>query len=893
MAWTRVMAARLRAIWSGSRVRDEIDEEYQFHIELRTDENIARGMSPEDARRDAEQRFGHRSSITEAGYDVRGGGWLETFWRDVRFGGRLLRKRPGFTAVAILTLALGMGANTAIFSVVNAVLLRPLAYDEPGDLVTILDEGRSPVAPANFLDLRANTRSFTQLAAAESWGGTLTTTDTPEVLSGLRMGEDLFQMLGVPPLLGRTLQPEDFRPGKDHVVVLGHKLWQRTFGGDPGVIGRTIVLTGESYTVVGVMPPQFHFPPFWSTRAEMWAPLELSARATNRDASSLRIFGRLRPGVNREQAQAEIALINNQLASAYPESNTGLDLRVDPLTEKVVGDVRPALLVLAAAVVFVLMIACANVACLLLVRAQARQQETAMRMALGASRGRIVRQLLAESFVLVFCSAIVGLLVSVVGVEWLTSMLAGESGNFSVRFVRLDEVRIDGAALAFTFGTALVTSVIFGLAPALTASKPDLQKTLRDHGRGASTGGRRLREILVVGEIALALVLMIGAGLLMSSFLELRSVDPGFEPSNLLTATVSLAAAPQYVGPSRETFYRDLLDRIRALPGVETASAINHLPLAGDMWGTTLTIDGRPLPPPGRELRATFRVSRPDYFRAMGVALRAGRDFDDRDAAGAPGVVVINEAFARRHFADADPIGQRLTLDDVRDAEHPPVWRTVVGVVKDVKQGSWADTPSAEIYLPFAQSAFYEGTAGHLTGMTLVIRTRVAPLGVAASVREQLRAIDRGIPISNVTSMDQVVADALWQPRFNLQLIGLFAALALVLAALGLYGVMSYSVMQRTPEVGLRLALGARPRGVLMLVVGQGLRLAAIGLVLGALAAFGLARLMSSMLFNVRASDPVTFAAVAAVLLVVAVVACWIPARRASKVDPLVAIRYE
>lgn len=598
--------------------------------------------------------------------------------------------------------------------------------------------------------------------------------------------------------------------------------------------------------------------------------------------------------MTRERAQAEIGQLSQQLAEAYPEANAGLALRVDPLTEKVVGDVRPALLVLAAAVALVLLIACANVACLLLVRAQGRQQETAMRMALGASRGRIVRQLLAESLVLVLCGAAVGLVLSIAGVAWLTALLSGDSSESALRFARLSEIRIDGVALAFTFGTALVTGVLFGLAPALSAARADLQETLRAHRRGISSGGRRVREALVVSEIAMALVLLVGAGLLMSSFLELRAVDPGFDPSGVLTATVSLAGAPRYVGPSREAYYREVLDRIESMPEVESASAINHLPLAGDVWGTRVAIEGRPLPQPGQELRATYRVTRPGYFRTMGVPLRSGRDFDERDAPDAPGAAIVNETFARRQWPGADPVGQRITLDDVRDTEHAPRWLTVVGVVKDVKQDDWTAAPSGEVYVPFEQArSFYDSPSLHFSAMTLVIHTRVAPLAIANAVRERIASVDRGIPVANVQSMEQVVADALWQPRFNLELLGLFAGLALVLAALGLYGVMSYSVAQRTPEVGLRMALGARPRDVLRLVIGEGMRLALLGLVIGVLAAVWLVRLMAGLLFGVEATDPATFAAVAALLFAVALVACWVPARRAARVDPMISIRHE
>jgi putative ABC transport system permease protein len=803
-------------------------------------------------------------------------------------------KSPGFSLIAILTLGLGIGANTAIFSVVNGVLLRPLAYQDPERIVTLLNHGQGPVSPANFLDFQAKNHSFAQMAAAEAWGAALTGGERPEQVSGLRMGEGLFGMLGVQPLLGRTLQSEDYRPGKDHVLVLSHKLWQRAFGGDPNIVGRQLTLSGESYTVVGVMPAQFQFPPFWSTRAEMWRPLELSARATSRRGSSLRMFARLKPGVSLQQAQSDIDAMNKQLAMAYPDTNTGLDIRAVPLNEKVVGNIRLALLVLSGMVGFVLLIACANVACLLLARATARQKEAAVRVALGASRWRIFRQLLTESLLLSLCGAVVGAALSVWGVEWLTTLLAGNSTSFSAKLPRLNEIKVDTVALGFTLAISLLTSVLFGLAPALAASRPDLNDALKESGRGTAGGRRRLRETLVVAELALALVVLIGAGLLISSFVKLQAVDPGFNPRNLLTMTVSLAGASQYVGPSREAFYRQLTEKLATLPGVESASAINHLPLAGDWWGNWLAIEGRPLPQPGKELEVIWRVSRPDYFRTMGVPLRAGRDFTERDTADAPGVVILNETLARRQWPTEDPIGKRVTMDDPRDSSQPLRWLTVVGVVKDVKQNSWTDAPANEIYLPFQQGGgFFAGTAGQFTSMSVVVRTAVDPRSLAAAAQETVRSLDRNLPVSNVVGMEQVIDDALWQQRFNLQLIGLFAGLALTLAAIGLYGVMSYSVAQRTREVGLRMALGAQRRDVMKMVVRQGMKLAALGVTVGLFASVALTRLMNQLLFGVSATDFTTFTVITGSLTLVALLACLIPARRATKVDPMVALRYE
>ncbi|MDX6385181.1 MAG: hypothetical protein QOK48_2754, partial [Blastocatellia bacterium] len=734
-----------------------------------------------------------------------------------------------------------------------------------------------------------------QMAAAEAWGGTLLNNDQPEVVKGLRMGDGLFSMLGVPPLLGRSLQADDYQPDRDHMLVLSYKLWQRMFAGDPSVVGRRVTLNGESYDVVGVMPSEFQFPPFWSTRTEMWAPLDLSPRATNRNGSSLRVFARLKEGVSQTQAQAEMTAVSRQLASAYPDNNTGLELRVEPLNEKVVGNVRPALLILTVAVGFVLLIACANVACLLLARAATRQKEAALRAALGASRWRILRQLLTESLLLSLCGAGLGILLAVWGVSWLTALLGGNATSFSIRLPRVTEIKLDAAVLVFTFTISVLTTFLFGLAPALAASKPDLNRVFKEGGRGNSGGRRRLQGVLVVAELSLALVLLIGASLLMTSFMKLQAIDPGMNARNLLTLSVSLNGGSQYVGPTREAFYRQLLDRISAVPGVESASAINHLPLAGDVWGNSFIIEGRPLPLPGHEPVTIERGSRPGYFRTMGIPLRAGRDFTDHDTADAPGVVVINEKVAQHYWPSEDPIGRRITTDDPKSPGPGGLrWLTIVGVIRDVKQGDWMKAPVEEIYEPFQQrKVFYSGTANQFTSMTLVVRTTVAPQSLAPAIQDAIKSVDRSVPVTNVVTMDQVIADTLWQPRFNLQLIGLFAGVSMVLAAIGLYGVMSYSVAQRTQEVGLRMALGAERRDIMALLLGQGMKLALAGVALGLLAAFALTRMMTSMLFEIKPTDLTTYLIVSVGLIVVALLACYIPARRATKVDPLVALRTE
>jgi putative ABC transport system permease protein len=811
---------------------------------------------------------------------------------DLKFAIRQLLKNPGFTAVAVLTLALGIGANTAIFSVVYGVLLKPLAYREPDRIVTLLHNGWNPVAPADYLDWRAQSRSFDVMAAAEAWGGILTSGDRPEALLGLRLGEGLFQLLGVQPLLGRTFLSEDFQPGRGNVIVLSHRTWQQRFAGDIRIVGRTVTLNHEAFTVIGVMPREFRFAPFWATKAEIWVPLSLAERATSRSGSSLRVFARLKSGVSKVQAQSEMDAICKRLEQVYPATNTGRTVRVDLLLDKVVGDIRPAIRILAAAVCFVLLIACANVANLLLVRATARQKEIAIRTALGASRWRTIRQLLTESLVLAAMAGALGLLIGFWGIEWMKGLLEGDATAFRSRLPRVQEIRLDSVTLVFTLTVAVLTGLIFGLAPTLQAVKFDQQDAPKEGGRGSteSRGGRRLRAALVVAEIALALVTLVGSGLMLRSFARLAAVDPGFNARNVLSMIVSLAGQTNMVGERREAFYRQVIERIEALPGVESASAINHLPLAGDIWGDEITIEGRPLPAPGQGIGVTFRVCWPRYFQTMGIALARGRDFQEQDGVDAPGVVIINEQLARRQWPNEDPIGQRLTFDDPRNN---PRWLSIVGIVKNAKQMSWTDDAGSEVYVPFQQSdGFYNGTGLHVSAMTLVLRA-ANPLSLATAVKETVWSLNRGAPVSGVASLEQVVANALWQPRFNLILIGLFATLALTLATVGIYGVMAYAVTQRTYEFGIRLALGARRRDVLRIVLGQGMKLTLTGVALGSMGAFFVTRMMATLLFGVQPTDPATYVCVATGLSIVALLACYLPARRAAKVDPMEALRYE
>ena len=687
-------------------------------------------------------------------------------------------------------------------------------------------------------------------------------------------------------MLGRTFSSDEFQPGKNQVLVLSHRLWQRRFGGETNIIGQSVTLDGKPYTIVGVMPPSFRFAPFWAVHAEMWAPLSLADRLNDRGGRSLRVFGRLKAGVTREQAHVEMNAICKRLEEAYPESNKGWTVAVDLLHEKAVGNIKPALFVLMAAVVFVLMIACGNVANLMLARATVRQKELAIRAALGAGRRQLFKQLLSESLLLSLLGGVLGLLIAFWGIEVLTSLV-------QERILRFEGVRIDLATLGFTLLVSFMTGIIFGLAPAVRSSKSDLTETLKESSRGSTEGRQqgRLRSGLIVSEMAVALVLLVGAGLMMRSYLRLESVDPGFNPGNLLTFTVSLAGMPEYVGARRETFYRTLLEQIESLPGVQSASAVNHLPLGGDMWTLSIAIEGRPPPLPGESIGAGFRVCRPGYFRTMGITLLKGRDFTERDTLDAPGVAIINETLARQQFPNEEPIGKRIAFDDPRNN---PKWLTIVGVIKDVKQFDLKAPAINEVYWPFSQQPDYlQETAGHVAYMTIVVRTVTDPLNCVRPIEQILHNIDQNLPVSNVASSEQVMANAVWQPRFNLSLIGVFAAVGLVLAAVGIYGVISYSVSQRTHEIGIRMALGAARHEILKLVINRGMVLAVLGVAIGLGGSLLLTRLIRTQLFGVPATDPLTFVSVSVLFLAVALLACLVPARRAAKVDPMEALRYE
>jgi putative ABC transport system permease protein len=889
---------RLAALCLSPTREAEIIEELSQHLEDQYEQAISRGADEAKAREAVLAELDENDLLAPElkrverrveleplviGKDGRTN-MIADLWQDFRYGARMLARAPAFTTIAVLALALGIGANTAIFSVVNKVLLQPLPFKNPHELLLIWENAthlgfpKNTPSPANFLDWRDQSTLFTGMAAMGPKDFNLTGVGEPERLDGRKVSANLFDLLGVQPRLGRRFLPEEDKPGT-RVVILSYGLWQRRFGADPKIVGQPVNLNGESYSVIGVMPPGIELPGFGNWKDQLWVPIAFtSEEAHSRGNHYLEVIARMKPGVTVKQARVEMETIAARLAQQYPEENKRISCVVNPLHEEVVGDIKPALLVLLGAVGFVLLIACANVANLLLARAAVRQKEIALRLALGASRSRLTRQFLTESVLLAVLGGGVGLMFAFAGLRILTAFIPDTISQ-------AESIGIDGKVLLFTALVAVVTGLIFGLAPAAQASNFSLNDTLKEGGRDAAGGskGVRLRGLLVIAEVAVSFVLLIGAGLLISSFLHLRNLDPGFRADHLLTAKIDL---PELKYPDREhriPFFDDIIRRVSALPGVQSAAIAGNLPLTYDGDSMYVGVEGIPDPPPDQQRDVIYRAIGPGYFSTMGIPLVRGRDFTEQDTTDTGYTVVVSEKMAKHFWPGQDPIGKRLKPGSTT-SDSP--WREVIGVVKDVRQNDFVADPKLQMYMSYRQLKFLAPNA-------LVVRTSVDPMSLAIPLRNAVWAVDKDQPVSNIRSMEEIVAAAMARQRFSTMLLGIFAALALVLAAVGIYGVMSYSVAQRTREIGIRLALGAQRTDVLKLAMGQGLRLVIIGVGIGLVAALVLTRVMAGLLFGVSATDPVTFVTISFVLLAVAMLASYVPSVRAMKVDPMVALRYQ
>jgi putative ABC transport system permease protein len=798
----------------------------------------------------------------------------------MRYGFRMLINKPAFTLIAVITLSLGIGANTAIFSVVNSVLLRPLPYPNAERLMTIWEDHRGRNGPVNewtsppgFEDWRDQAKSFDHVVALQGWGPTLTGQGDPEQLVGAQVSHDTFTMLGVTPALGRLFRPEEDQRGVESVVIISHGLWRQRFGADSSLVGKRISLNGESREVIGVMPAGFKFPII--PGADIWRPIQpVLGPGCQRGCITIRVMARLKPGASEAQARAELNTIAARIEQQFPDTNSKVGITLVPLHEFLVGPVKTQMLALLVAVGFVLLIACANVANLLLARSATREKEIAIRASLGAGRWRIARQLLSESLLLAVIGGTVGLSLA----YGLVALLVSFSPQGTPR---LDEIGVDGRALGYATAITVLTGLLFGMAPVLQLFKADLNQSLRDGGKGlhVARSGRRALSALVVAETALALTLLVGAGLLIRSFIQLQRVDPGFNPRNVLTAVMTL---PPAVYPDRNQiapFYSQLLERIRALPGVQSAAAVSSLPLAGFDSDAGFVIEGRPAPQPDQRPVAWISSVSPDYFRTMGMRLIAGREFSERDNENSPRVVIISEATARRHFPNEDPVGKRIGNG------RPDGWREIVGVTADVKHFGLNQDARVSMFFPHRQQPGRR--------MVIVARTTADPMSLSSALRGAVAAMDKNLAVSNISAMEEITGQSIGQERFTLLLLGLFSGLALLLAVAGIYGVMSYTVAQRTYEIGVRMTMGAQTRDVLRLVVTQGMTLVLAGAGIGLAAALALTRFIRGLLYGVSATDPITYAGVAALLALVALIACYVPARRASKVDPMIALRVE
>jgi len=881
------LARRLRMLFRRKQFDHDMDDEMRVHLELREKQYIQNGFSPQEAHMAARKNFGNALALREASHDSWGWAWLEHLAQDLRFAFRVLTKNRGFTAVAILTLALGIGANTAIFSVVYGVLLQPLPYQDASRLVVLNETtpkvGTVSVSYPNFLDWRQQSHSFSQMAAVHDVGFNLAGVTQPESISGEAVSPNFLSMIGVRPFLGRDFEASEEKPGTPPVVLLSYELWQSHMGSDRNAIGRTITLDGRSFTIVGVLPPNFRS----LDKTDVMLPIGVWATNNSKEANErgdrgdMIVIGRLAPNITLAQARTEMEGIAARLAKEYPVTNDRFGVALQSIRDSFVSDARPAILVLFGAVMFVLLIACANVANLFLVRGAARTKEIALRMAFGARRSRIIRQMLTESFVLACLGGVLGLLLAFLGIRGIVALIPMDMLSGST-------VKLNGAVLFFAAGIVVLAAFIFGLAPAMHSTRPDVQSELKEGGRTASASAaqNKLRGALAIAEISLALILLVGAGLMMKSLYKLMSVNPGFRPDRVLTMKMDLRTQQYSKEPAILNFWQQVLDKARALPGVEAAAVGTVVPLTDSHSRADITIEGMALPTPGNFPHPDIHEVSPAFTSTLGIPLLRGRTFTDTDNQEAPLVGMVNARLAQQYWPNDDPIGKRLMFGHPDPTgKKPPKWITVVGVVGDTKLYGLANPSRLEVYVSSLQYPDSD--------MDLVVKSRIDPAALTSAIRGAVASIDKNQPIFAISTMNQLVSDSLGTRRITLVLLGLFSALALVLAAIGIYGVISYSVAQRTHEIGIRMALGAQHKDVLHMILRQGAKFALAGVAIGVVESLGLTQLMSSLLFSVSAADPLTFAGVAILLVLVAMLACYIPARRALRVDPMVALRYE
>ena len=877
MSWVRYFR---RGKWDEERAR-----EMEAHLAIEAEENLARGMSREEARYAAQRKLGNQTLIREEIYKMNSLHFLETLWQDLRYGARMLRRNPGFTAVAVLTLALGIGANTAIFSVVYAVLLKPLPYANSNQLFTVFqvttkdEKTATGMSYLNFKDFREQNHVFSEMTATQQHELTLTGLGEPSVVKTAVVTPELFSVFEEKPLAGRTFTSEDGKRGAQAVTILSENLWRGRFGANPQIIGSSVNLDKHAFTIIGIMPVAFHFPLLTETD-QLWIPLAqdplFGTWMDRRGGHWLQITGRLKPGVSVSEAMAELTGIGARLAKQYPAENDGWTSGMMPLQELIVGEVKTTLLVLLGAVGLVLLIACTNIANLLLTRATSRAKEMGIRTALGAGRARVIRQLLSETAVLGLLGGIAGIAFAYWGVRTLSALLPPG-------MPRMNEIRVDNSVLLFALLLSAIASVAFGLAPALFAANTNVQKSLRESGRAGESGSRRrARSFLASGEIALAMVLLVAAGLLLRSFAKLTSVDPGFNVQHVVKADISLPRF-QYSTPEQwAAFSSSLLAGVQGEPGLQNSAVAVPMPIADGTVNLGFAIAGAPPLSASASQTANYVSVSQEYFRVMGIRLLAGRAFDLHDAMSTPRVSMISATFARKYFPNEDPIGKRLTFGFPPDT---PSTREIVGVVGDVRDVSLGQDPGPMMYVPYAQAPFW--------GANLLVKSTLGPAGVAAGIRREVAKLDKDLPVTDVGEMPEIVDESVAPQRFSTFLLGLFAAMALVLAATGIFGVISYSVSARTHEIGVRVALGASRGAILRMVLRETLLLAIGGLAVGVPCALAASHLLGHMLFGVSANDPATLAAVAIVLASVAALAGYVPARRAMRVDPMVALRYE